>query len=198
MKTKAIVIALVALVLGTAIGFVANATWNGAKEPTLTREEAQTIALKDAKLTENDVTHLLTNLDKDDLKNVYEVSFYDNKNATEYDYDIDANTGDILKSEIEKNPGSGQTAQNANNATTTESTTTATEGSITQDQALDIALKDAQVNKADTTHIDIDKDRERGLDVWNVEFSTATQEYDYDISITDGAIIYSEVDQHDE
>lgn len=197
MKTKAVVIALVALVLGTAIGFVANATWNGVKEPSLTREEAQTIALKDAKLTENDVTRLLTSLDKDDHKNVYEVSFYDNKNAIEYDYDIDANTGDILKSEIEKNPGSGQTAQNANNATT-ESTTTATEGSITQDQALDIALKDAQVNKADTTHIDIDKDRERGLDVWNVEFSTATQEYDYDISITDGAIIYSEVDQHDE
>ena len=51
-------------------------------------------ALEHAGLTEADVTFVHVKLDRDDGRLEYEVEFY--KDNTEYDYDIDANTGEIL------------------------------------------------------------------------------------------------------
>lgn len=61
---------------------------------TITREEAESIALSHAGFTADEVSHLYTEYDFDDGIYKYEIQFY--KDYWEYDYDIHAETGTIL------------------------------------------------------------------------------------------------------
>lgn len=58
------------------------------------QQKAKQIALNHAGVSEADVTFIKVQSDFDDGRFVYEIEFY--KENTEYDYDIDAATGDIL------------------------------------------------------------------------------------------------------
>ena len=66
----------------------------------ITREKAKEIALKHAGLSESDISDLEIELEKDTDVLRYEITF-DTK-STEYDYHINANTGDIISSSKEK------------------------------------------------------------------------------------------------
>ena len=57
-------------------------------------EQAKQIALQHAGLMESQVVFARTELDFEHGKHLYEIEFYSGQ--TEYDYDIDAETGDIL------------------------------------------------------------------------------------------------------
>ena len=59
----------------------------------ITEEQAKAAALAHAGLTEAKVTFVSVRLDYDEGQQVYEVEFY--KENTEYDYEIDAMTGEI-------------------------------------------------------------------------------------------------------
>lgn len=61
---------------------------------TVTREQAVSIALEKAGFTENQVTHLRTEYEIDDGIPRYEIQF--RQGRWEYDYEINANTGEIL------------------------------------------------------------------------------------------------------
>ena len=63
---------------------------------------ARSIALKHAGLNETDVSFLTSKLDNEDGTMVYEVEFYQDR--VEYDYTIDALTGEILTQEIDRTP----------------------------------------------------------------------------------------------
>ena len=62
--------------------------------PTLTESEAKEIALKNAGLREEDVTFVRSHPDWEDGRPTYEIEFF--TNDMEYDYEIDAVTGNIL------------------------------------------------------------------------------------------------------
>jgi uncharacterized membrane protein YkoI len=64
------------------------------------REAAIKAALAHAKLRECDVCKLKCELDREDGVMVYEVEF--KKDGFEYDYDIDAKTGKVLKAKKER------------------------------------------------------------------------------------------------
>lgn len=66
----------------------------------VTREKAQTIALDHAGFTANQVSGLRAEKDLDDLIVHYDVEFY--QGGYEYDYEIDAKTGEILHWEKDK------------------------------------------------------------------------------------------------
>ena len=66
----------------------------------ITQEKAKTIALQDAGLTESDVRDLEVELDKDDGVLHYNVDF--EKDGYDYEYEIDAKSGKILKSQKER------------------------------------------------------------------------------------------------
>ena len=68
-------------------------------EQLLTKEEARDIALNHAGLAVSDVTALRVEFDRDDGRREYEVEF--RNGFYEYDYEINALTGEIHKSEIE-------------------------------------------------------------------------------------------------
>ena len=65
----------------------------------ITEAQARQIALKDAGLTEDQVTFVRSQVDYDDGMEQFDVKFY--VGMTEYSYDIDANTGRIVDYDIE-------------------------------------------------------------------------------------------------
>ena len=69
-------------------------------EKQLTKEEAIAIALEKAGLTQEQVTALRAEFDLDDGRPEYEVEFH--HSGWEYDYEIHAETGAVLKAEKEK------------------------------------------------------------------------------------------------
>ncbi len=70
------------------------------KEPEISAAEAQAIALQHAGLAEEDVSFLRTELDRDDGILRYEVDF--RRDKTEYDYEINAETGEVLSFEQDR------------------------------------------------------------------------------------------------
>ena len=66
----------------------------------LTKEEARDIALQHAGLSVPDVSRLHIEFDRDDRRPEYDIDF--RHNGYEYDYEIHAETGKILKSEKER------------------------------------------------------------------------------------------------
>lgn len=69
-------------------------------EVTLTEEEAWSIALTHAGIAPEDAQRLRCKRDRDDGLWVYEVEFHDGK--YEYEYEIHADTGDILSADRDR------------------------------------------------------------------------------------------------
>jgi len=65
----------------------------------ITKDEAKAIAFKHAAVTAQSVYDLDVELDRDNGKEIYEIEFMSER--VEYAYEIDAKTGEILKSEKE-------------------------------------------------------------------------------------------------
>ena len=65
---------------------------------------------------------------------------------------------------------------------------------IGEDKALDIAIKDAGVKKADLTNISVHLDVDDGRTEYDVEFHKGTTEYDYNIDAYKGDIIEKDID----
>ena len=62
----------------------------------ITAQQAQEIALNHTGLTADQVTLLRCALNREDGRQVYDVEFYNSASYIEYDYEIDASSGDIL------------------------------------------------------------------------------------------------------
>ncbi|MBQ1423523.1 MAG: PepSY domain-containing protein [Lachnospiraceae bacterium] len=78
---------------------VPKASSNTAKTEGITEQEALSIALKAAGVKESEISRQRTWLDYEHGRRVYEVRF--NVGWTEYEYDIDVNTGEIVKVDID-------------------------------------------------------------------------------------------------
>ena len=66
----------------------------------ITANDAKEAALKHAGLSESQVTDIEIDLDRDNGKLIYEVDF--NSGGIEYDYDIDAETGEVISANKSK------------------------------------------------------------------------------------------------
>ena len=95
----------------------------------------------------------------------------------EYDYKINAATGDIVSfdQDIEWYAAGGYQAQ-ANT-------------DIGAEKAKSIALEHAGVAAADTVFINVELDYDDGMRVYDVEFFSGNKEYDYKIDAASGAIL---------
>ena len=120
------------------------------------------------------------NLDRENGRMVYEGEIY--YNGQEYEFDIDAVTGDIVKWKVDGvSNNSGYVNNNVNNSQT-----------ITMEKAKTIAL--AQVPGANQSHfgkIDLDYDHERA--VYEIEIFYNNSKYEFDIDASTGEIIGTEV-----
>ena len=142
------------------------------------KQKAQEIALADAGVAAGDALHLIVKPDWDDGVRIYEVEFY--TASQEYDYEIHAETGDILSRDREAEW----------NGTAASGSTT----DIGEAKARSVALSHAGISESDTSYIYAKKDWDDGRWVYDVEFWADGKEYDYEILASDGTILSYDYD----
>ncbi len=124
-------------------------------------------------------------LDREDGKYVYDIEF--KVGSIEYDYEINAVTGEVVKAEKETGEG------NQGNALPDDSTANPADV-ISKEAAIDKAMAHAGVDKASAKAVKCELDREDGSYVYEIEFRVDNVEYDYEIDAVSGKVIKSEKD----
>ena len=154
---------------------------------TISSDEAKQIALQHANLSDNQVTFIKVSQDYDDGINKYEIEFY--YNNTEYDYEINAYSGEILKFDYDAeyyNP--------SNTISYSNSQSSSTQNLISSDEAKNIALQHANLTDNQVTFIKVSQDYDDGIHIYEVEFHYNNREYNYDINAINGTILSYEQD----
>lgn len=139
-------------------------------------EDAKAAALTHAGVAASDATFTKQKLDRDDGRTIYEIEFYTSTGA-EYEYDIDAATGKVLKfeSDLEHAGTSGGSL-------------------ITRERAQEIAL--ALVPGATAANITkLELDRDDGRTIYEIEIYYNWVEYEYEIDAVSGNVLKSEMDR---
>ena len=180
-------------------------------------DEAKQIALAHANLAQKDVTFVKTKLDNEDNRIVYKIEFVISN--IEYDYEIDAVSGEIISSDSDveddnkkiqtetsqqqnsddhSNKDKAKGSQEHSTAQTqapTAATTQPAPSKISVERAKQIAVSHAGVSGASFTKVELDTDD--GIAVYDIEFKVGNTEYDYEINAASGAIISSSLEIDD-
>lgn len=147
-------------------------------------DTAKAAALKDAGLSESDVTFKKTELDHSHGTQVYDIEFY--TSDTKYDYEIDASNGTVLEKNIEQ----FQSRTNPTDSTINNSSN----DYIGVDRAKEIALNHAQLSESDVQFAKAKLENDDGEVEYEIEFYSGRTEYDYTIDAVSGNIIEYDVD----
>lgn len=161
----------------------ASAGQTSAQQPAATGEEAaKNAAFTHAGVSAADASVTKCELDWEDGRQVYEIEFW--VNGVEYDYEIDASTGAVLKSG--QDWGGRHHSGGASQQT----------GSFIGDEAAkNAALAHAGVSAADAGYIRCELDEDDGRWLYEIEFQVGTVEYEYEIDASSGAVIKAEQDR---
>lgn len=159
----------------------ADAQQSTASSGAIDEAQARSIALEHAGVAESDAAFYRVERDNDDGRAVYEVEFYSGN--TEYDYEISAETGEILSydSDIE-----GWAAQSASSASGS---------AVTLEQARELVLE--RVPGAAASDVQIEQERDDGRDIYEGEVYYDRTEYEFEIDASTGSFIKWSVDYRD-
>lgn len=170
---------------------------DGTPSPYITLDKARQIALSHAGIAAADVTWTDREFDFERGRPVYELEFF--SNGREYDYEIDAADGRVLKYSSER--------EDDRPAATTPSTTPSTAPStpaqsskseyIGLDKARSVALQRAGVSSADVRWEESDFDLDDGVPVYELEFRAKGYEYSCDVHAVTGAVLDYDVERDD-
>lgn len=210
MFTKVLIAALAVVLCTGGVALAAAVTdtiptvSSDSEQSLLEATAAEDVALEAAGLTREQVRFDRSELDYEHGKQVWEVEFqYEN---TEYDFEIDAYTGEILKSRSEidddyaRPPVGEVTPPPANEVTSppaTEPTVGEPAAELTEDQALELALNHADLTPEQASRIKVEKDFDDGRWVYEIEFQADGYEYEYEIRASDGKIVDYDKDWDD-
>lgn len=198
--------------LNLLLGNTDNTVGSASEKAYIGRNNALTIALNHAGVSEADVTYYNIEMDYDYVI-VYEIEFYyDN---VEYDYEINALTGDIIEydrdgehhtvnhntstnnnstnNNASNNASNNNTSNNSSNNMTDNSTTTSSY--IGRDKAQEMALNHAGLSSSEVRFDKIELDVDDHRTTYEIEFDYNYYEYEYEIDAYTGAILKSEVDR---
>lgn len=180
-------------------------------------DEAKQIAMAHVNLAQKDVTFVKTKLDNEDNRIVYKIEFVISN--IEYDYEIDAVSGEIISSDSDveddnkkiqtetsqqqnsadhSNKDKAKGSQEHSTAQTQAPTAAPTQpapSKISVERAKQIAVSHAGVSGASFTKVELDTDD--GIAVYDIEFKVGNTEYDYEINAASGAIISSSLEIDD-
>ncbi|MER2064409.1 MAG: PepSY domain-containing protein, partial [Alkalibacterium sp.] len=140
-------------------------------------DEAKTIALNHAGVKEEAVIFDEAELDESDR--LYELEF--EVDETEFEYDIEALTGEILKAERDEDDE--------------RDTDSSADASLTIEEALTVALEHAGVDRESVTMEDSEWDDDD--QIIELEFFTKNTAFDYDIHAMTGDILEAEQESRD-
>ena len=150
-------------------------------------EEALYAALKHAGVSKDTAYDISVKFDADEDGVEYDVDF--KANGKEYDYEIHASTGEVIKFEVETDD---------DYVKTTQSSSSATESLIGEEKAKEIAFKNAGVAASNAKNVSVKLDNDDGAVKYEVEFDYDKWEYEYDINAYTGAVISSDKDVNDD
>ena len=146
-------------------------------------EAAKQAALNHAGVSASQATFLEAEYDYDDGRMVYEVEFH--VNGTEYEYEIDAQTGDVVKHKTEQN-GTNTGGSSAN-----------TSSYIGESAAKAAALKHAGVSESSTKYCNAWLEYDDGRpECYEVEFMAGNTRYEYKIALTSATVLESEQESY--
>jgi uncharacterized membrane protein YkoI len=137
--------------------------------------------LTHAQLARTDVEWLQSWGDRDRGRDSYEVSF--RRADTEYNYDIAVDSGEIVEWDVEYHRPRGAAPNNGG-------------ATISQDQAMNIALTQANVAQADAQRLRAEFDRDDGRSAYEVDWRVGQMKYDYEIDAASGEIISFDQEYH--
>ena len=143
-------------------------------------DEAKRIALEDAGISESNASSLTVELDEDDGAVVYDVEFLvisDQSAVKEYDYEIDATTGEIRSKDNETERIVYTTGKIYSDQPET---------TLTEEEVRSIAL--AKVPGATEKDISLSLDRDDGRMSYEGKIIFEGTEYDFEIDAYSGAI----------
>ncbi len=151
-------------------------------------DAAWEMALAHAGLTTDEITKKEAELDHENGGMCYELEFV--YNGTEYDYDIDAVTGEILKNkqELEDDGDTQDYGVFKNNA----------DALLDAAQVKETVFAHAGVSEDQITRYDVEWDVRKGVPVYEIDFKVGTTEYEYKIHAETGEILKSETETDDE
>ena len=145
----------------------------------ITPARAGEIAFEHAGVSRGEAADYRSKLENEDGLWVYEIEFRAGK--TEYEYEIDAETGRIISAEKEtKNEAAG-----------------GGEVKLTGSQAVAKALEHAGLKASQVKELECELDYEDGKPVYEIEFKYGDTEYEYEISAYDGSVVSSKTEKDD-
>lgn len=157
-------------------------------------EAAQSAALTHAGLDASAVTWKEADYDYEDGRMVYEMEFF--ANGVEYEYDVDASTGEVLKMEKEgaewNEPSSG-----GQNTGSQGNTGGGSSGVIGRDAARDAALSHAGVSLSQTYELKVEDELDEDRPQYQVDFKANGYEYEYEINAYTGSVLKNERERDD-
>ena len=153
---------------------------------------AKKIALSHAGKTGAQVHWDDAEFDIDDGVPHYELEFDVGEN--EYEYDIHAVSGKIIK--FEQDIEQKQARQNTKAEVPAEKQPTVTK-EISKDEAINIALNHAGLTRAQVVFDDVELEYEDGRKEWEIEFDHGNWEYEYEIDASNGNILDYEKEYDD-
>ena len=144
----------------------------------ISADEAKRIAFDHAGVNEKDVSGLRVDKEREDGFRVYDVRFWSGRN--EYDYEIGVEDGEIysFNNEIREKVVVSKDSS----------------GSVSQSDALLIALNDAGLSEKDASRVRNSKDYDDGFTVFEIEFRGPEYDYEYEIDAESGAILLSDLE----
>lgn len=157
------------LVLGTGSVFAAGAI---AESNAIGAENAKNFAFADAGVDPVSVQYCEAEFDFENGHFVYDIAF--SAGGSKYEYLIKSSDGSVVEREAEIKARDGSDV--------------VVSAKITADEAREIALADAGLAAADVTFIKEKLDLDDGMAVYEIEFDTASHEYEYEINADTGSI----------
>lgn len=156
-------------------------------EPELiTKAKAKDIVLKSAGVKAADIFDYEIELDKEGKSTVYEISF--ETKTKEYEYEINAKTGKIIKKEIEEKEKEITTESKVKAIETPVYAST----SLSEIDAKKIALKDAKLSESEITDYKIQSSRQGMILVYEISFENGNTKYEYKLNALFGTILEAE------
>ena len=169
-----------------------NTTGTVSTKQYISETKAKEIVLNNANI--KDVSKFEIELDYDYGKMIYEIEFI--ANEKEYEYELDATTGEILFKKVEidddvkKVVNSDTKKEISNNKTSNNKT-----NYISRTKAKEIALKNAGVSNIRDLSIELDK--ENGRMIYEISFESGNKEYEYEIDAITGKILKKDIEIDD-
>ena len=154
--------------------------------------KAKTVALERAGVTESELLLYKIGLDTHNGTMVYDVEF--TTDSYEFDCDVNAKTGEIVKFEKEYNGGVPAVSAQPDTA---QPNTNQTAGEMTVEEAKTIALSHAGLTAEAVTFVKAKQDYDDGRLEYEVEFKAGGMEYEYTVNASDGSILSFESDRDD-